>query len=64
VLVLVALTLPLLSCYQCAIGQDISQDMVIQVVDPSCLIVALVAFIIMMMLASLGATGGGMGGRQ
>ena len=59
--VLVALALPLLCCYQCGIGQNIQQTMVIGG-DVTCLIMLVVFFVGIIFLILLPGTFGGFGG--
>ena len=61
ILILVALALPVLSCGQCAIGQNIEQHMTIGG-DVTCLIMLVVFFVGIIFLIMLPGTFGGLGG--
>lgn len=59
--ILIALALPMLCCYQCGIGQNIHQTMVIGG-DVTCLIMLVVFFVGIIFLALLPSMFGGFGG--
>jgi len=61
ILVLVALALPMMGCFQCAAGQGITQTMVLGS-DVACLPIGAGFLCILLALILLPAIGGGMGG--
>jgi hypothetical protein len=63
--VIVALSLPLMGCFQCAAGADITQTQTITLSqDLTCMVIGLGFFAIVFGLMFMAGLGGGFGGGQ